>query len=101
MDIPDIFILILPFLLLVTGEAINPKAASIGFCLLAAIAAWLGVAYPELSTVAARTETGYWLGYVYLGVGFVALGVLIVKVLGLELGPDEGRGKRCLWIRGG
>ena len=81
MAIPDVFILILPFLLIVVGEMMNPRGAGVAFYLLATVSAWMLVAYPQLSIAASSASTEYVTGIVYLGIGFVSAALAIVAAV--------------------
>lgn len=89
MTVPDTFILILPFLLIIVGELVEMKGAGIAFCLMAAFSSWMLVAYPQLSAATDASSTGYTVGIVYLMIGIVGAVLAVSSAISLEGGDKR------------
>ena len=84
MTVPDIFLLMLPFLLIIVGEIMNPRGVGIAFYLMAAFASWMTVAYPQLSTATSTSSTEYTVGMLYLVIGIVGVVLAVVTAISIE-----------------
>lgn len=86
MTVPDIFLLMSPFLLIIMGETVNPRGAGVAFYLMAAFSSFAGVAYPQLSAATSTSSTEYTTGMLYLAIGFAAAVLAIVSAITIEKG---------------
>jgi hypothetical protein len=68
----------------------NLKGVGVAFFLLAAVASWMCVAYPQLSAAATTSSTEYVTGMVYLGIGFISAALAIVT----SIVHEKGKGRR-------
>ena len=84
MTIPDVFLLMLPFLLIVVGTIMNPRGIGIAFYLMATFTAWMTVAYPQLSAATSTSSTEYTTGILYLIIGIVGIVLAIVTSISIE-----------------
>jgi len=84
MTVPDIFLLMLPFLLIIVGEIMNPRGIGIAFYLLAAFTSWMTVAYPQLSTATSTSSTEYTTGILYLVIGMVGVVLAVITAISIE-----------------
>jgi hypothetical protein len=89
MTVPDVFILMLPFLLIVIGEIVEMKGAGIAFSLMAAFSAWMLVAYPQMSAATSASSTEYIIGITYLVIGVIGAVLAVSNAISLEGGDKR------------
>jgi len=89
MIVPDVFILMLPFLLIIVGEIVEMRGAGIAFPLMAAFSSWMLVTYPQMSSAVSASSTEYVIGITYLVIGVIGAVLAVTNAISLEGGDKR------------